>query len=110
MARKERQVAVIGGLADAARAREERKRAAREREEKAEAAFQARVERYGKRLGRIAVEAGLGDLKISEADLLAAFRELAARFQEGKMRAVAADGGAASGAAGVASEARHGGA
>ena len=36
------------------------------------------------RIGRIALKAGLGDIKIEEAELQAAFEEVAKRFRGGK--------------------------
>lgn len=36
--------------------------------------------REAERIGRIALKAGLGEITIEDADLLAAFEELAARF------------------------------
>ena len=40
--------------------------------------------REAERIGRIALRAGLGEFDIEEADLQAAFEELAARFRGGK--------------------------
>ncbi|NTF91584.1 TraC family protein [Agrobacterium rhizogenes] len=36
------------------------------------------------RIGRVALKAGLGDIEVDEADLQAAFEELAKRFRGGK--------------------------
>ncbi|MEO3389050.1 TraC family protein [Mesorhizobium sp. CAU 1741] len=38
--------------------------------------------REAERIGRIAVKAGLGDLEIEESDMVAAFAEIAKRFQD----------------------------
>lgn len=38
------------------------------------------------RIGRIALKAGLGDIEIDDADLQAAFEELAGRFRKGPVK------------------------
>ncbi|MGB3272947.1 MAG: conjugal transfer protein TraC [Xanthobacteraceae bacterium] len=38
--------------------------------------------REAERIGRVALKAGLGDLEIDEAELLAAFEEVKARFRK----------------------------
>lgn len=38
--------------------------------------------REAERIGRVALKAGLGEIAIEDADLLAAFEELAARFRK----------------------------
>jgi hypothetical protein len=40
--------------------------------------------REAERIGRIALKAGLGEIEIDEADLQAAFEDVAKRFREGK--------------------------
>ncbi|MBX5166823.1 MULTISPECIES: conjugal transfer protein TraC [unclassified Rhizobium] len=40
--------------------------------------------REAERIGRIALKAGLGEIEIDEADLQAAFEEIARRFRGGK--------------------------
>lgn len=40
--------------------------------------------REAERIGRIALKAGLGEIEIDEADLQAAFEEIAKRFRGGK--------------------------
>jgi hypothetical protein len=40
--------------------------------------------REAERIGRIALKAGLGDIEINEAELQAAFEEIAKRFRGGK--------------------------
>ena len=40
--------------------------------------------RDAERIGRIALKAGLGEIEIEEADLHAAFEDLARRFRQGK--------------------------
>jgi len=39
--------------------------------------------REAERIGRVALKAGLGEIDIDEAELLAAFEELAGRFRKG---------------------------
>lgn len=39
------------------------------------------------RIGRVALKAGLGDIEIDDADLLAAFEELAGKFRKAGPRA-----------------------
>jgi len=57
--------------------------------------------REAERIGRIALKAGLGDIEIDEAELQAAFEEIAKRFRGGKAAAIGkkdgGDGRAASG-------------
>lgn len=57
--------------------------------------------REAERIGRIALKAGLGDIEIDEAELQAAFEEIAKRFRGGKGAATGkkdgSDGRAASG-------------
>ncbi|MRH98652.1 conjugal transfer protein TraC [Agrobacterium tumefaciens] len=59
--------------------------------------------REAERIGRIALKAGLGEFEIDEAELQAAFEDVAKRFRGGKPAATgkkdAGDGRAASGAA-----------
>lgn len=43
--------------------------------------------REAERIGRIALKAGLGDIEIDEAELQAAFEEIAKRFRGGKRTA-----------------------
>jgi len=40
--------------------------------------------REAERIGRVALKAGLGEVEIVDDDLLAAFREVAARFRQGR--------------------------
>ncbi|MFB9952540.1 conjugal transfer protein TraC [Rhizobium puerariae] len=40
--------------------------------------------REAERIGRVALKAGLGDIEVDEAELQAAFEELAKRFRGGK--------------------------
>nr|WP_172691425.1 conjugal transfer protein TraC [Agrobacterium genomosp. 6]ASK40946.1 conjugal transfer protein TraC [Agrobacterium genomosp. 6] len=58
--------------------------------------------REAERIGRIALKAGLGDIEIDEAELQAAFEDVAKRFRGGKGIATgrknAGDGRSASGA------------
>lgn len=64
--------------------------------------------REAERIGRIALKAGLGEIDIEEAALLAAFEEIATRFRGGKGQAAGrknapgATGGSAKVAAGAA--------
>lgn len=44
--------------------------------------------REAERIGRIALKAGLGDIDIEEAQLQAAFEEVAGRFRGGKAAAI----------------------
>ncbi|CUX66425.1 Conjugal transfer protein TraC [Agrobacterium tumefaciens str. Kerr 14] len=57
--------------------------------------------REAERIGRIALKAGFGEIEIDEADLQAAFEEIAKRFRGGKGAATgkkdSGDGRAASG-------------
>ncbi|MBB3571036.1 conjugal transfer protein TraC [Rhizobium sp. BK491] len=57
--------------------------------------------REAERIGRIALKAGLGEIEIDEAELQAAFEQIAKRFRGGKPAATgkkdAGDGRAASG-------------
>lgn len=58
--------------------------------------------REAERIGRVALKAGLGEIAIEDADLLAAFEELAARFRKaggraGKQASSAVAPGAAAG-------------
>lgn len=57
--------------------------------------------REAERIGRIALKAGLGDIEIDEAELQAAFEQIAKRFRGGKPAATgkkdAGDGQTASG-------------
>ncbi|QBJ16472.1 TraC family protein (plasmid) [Agrobacterium sp. 33MFTa1.1] len=59
--------------------------------------------REAERIGRIALKAGLGEIEIDEAELQAAFEEIAKRFRGGKGRATGkkdtGDGRASSGSA-----------
>ena len=48
--------------------------------------IQGLIDREASRIAKIAVRAGLADLTISDKDLLAAFKEIAARFQNGKAK------------------------
>lgn len=48
--------------------------------------------REAERIGRIALRAGLGEIKIEETDLQAAFEELAKRFRGGKLGSVGKKG------------------
>ena len=41
--------------------------------------------REAERIGRLALKAGLGEIEISEAELQAAFEELAGRFRSGEV-------------------------
>ncbi|MBB4293780.1 hypothetical protein GGE16_005874 [Rhizobium leguminosarum] len=56
------------------------------REEIARLQDQLRVAetREAERIGRIALRAGIGEIDIEEAELQAAFEEIAGRFREGK--------------------------
>ena len=49
----------------------------------------------GERIARLASDAGVLDLEISDADLLAGFKELAARFREKSQKPAASDHGSA---------------
>lgn len=93
MAERKRPTPALGGLADVLKAKREREEKARERERLADARMKAAVERYGKRLGQIAVEAGLGDVKIPVDVLKREFQAIAERFR-GSGEAVATGGGA----------------
>ncbi len=63
-----------------------KKPSSRIREEIARLQDQLRVAetREAERIGRIALKAGLGDIEIDEAELQAAFEEIAKRFRGGK--------------------------
>jgi hypothetical protein len=67
--------------------------------------------REAERIGRIALKAGLGDIQIEEAELLAAFEAVAKGFQGGKGKSpgerknAAAEANGAGPAAGIAGEA-----
>ncbi len=60
--------------------------------------------REAERIGRVALKAGLGEIEIDEAVLLAAFEEVASRFRKGGGRAAKS---AASVAPGASSGAAH---
>ncbi|AUX79334.1 conjugal transfer protein TraC [Sinorhizobium fredii] len=50
--------------------------------------------REAERIGRVALKAGLGDIEVEEAELQAAFEEMAKRFRGGKGQATGRkDGG-----------------
>lgn len=53
--------------------------------------------REAERIGRVALRAGLGEIEIEEADLQAAFEELAAKFRGKGGRATGKKGGDAGG-------------
>ncbi len=61
--------------------------------------------REAERIGRIALRAGLGEIEIEEADLQAAFEELATRFRGGKPGAIGRKGASDSSTGGGQSEA-----
>lgn len=53
--------------------------------------------REAERIGRIALKAGLGEIEIDEAELLAAFEDLAKRFRGGEVRSSGGKRGAGAG-------------
>ncbi|MEZ5784484.1 MAG: conjugal transfer protein TraC [Rhizobiaceae bacterium] len=61
--------------------------------------------REAERIGRIALKAGLGEIEIEEAALLASFEELAGRFRGGNEKATGRKSGGAGSAAGAATAA-----
>lgn len=66
--------------------------------------------REAERIGRIALRAGLGEIEIEEADLHAAFEELAKHFRGGKPGAIGRKGASDSSTGGGQSEALASGA
>lgn len=53
--------------------------------------------REAERIGRIALKAGLGDIEVDEAELQAAFEDLAKRFRGGEVRTSGGKRGASAG-------------
>ena len=56
--------------------------------------------RAAERIGRVALKAGLGEIEIEEAELQAAFEEIAGRFRAGKAAAIGRKNGGDGNAAG----------
>ncbi|MFK0278719.1 conjugal transfer protein TraC [Ensifer sp. NPDC090286] len=57
--------------------------------------------REAERIGRIALKAGLGEIEIDEAELQAAFEDLAKRFRGGEGRSSGGKRGASAGESGA---------
>ena len=57
--------------------------------------------REAERIGRIALKAGLGEIEIEEAELQAAFEDLAKRFRGGEVRSSGGKRGAGAGESGA---------
>ena len=53
--------------------------------------------REAERIGRIALKAGLGEIEVDEAELQAAFEDLAKRFRGGEVRTTGGKRGAGAG-------------
>ncbi|ANV25390.1 MULTISPECIES: conjugal transfer protein TraC [Hyphomicrobiales] len=57
--------------------------------------------REAERIGRIALKAGLGEIEIDEAELQAAFEDLAKRFRGGEVRSSGGKRGAGAGGSSI---------